>query len=290
MRSIALATATAALLLVSTPASALNTDFGIDTYMSSPKVQGTAVSTGLTTDDFNLMSVGACPTTIAIGTISGNCNIAAVADYGGASAGADDATPTTTGAGSKFATTATDGLVPATFQFTVDLNEPAKYLGLWWSAGSPGNTIEMYSEGELVASVTVDAILTLLEGATVTTVGNTTVNTVDYEGNPRNTALSPGEPFLYLNLYGTGGASFDQIKLIGGGFELDNIAVSDLPQVPGSTEIAIEFIPGENEPPAANDEPLASTGMGDTNLLGLGLTVVGLAAAAGVLRRKRARV
>jgi hypothetical protein len=80
MRSIALATATAALLLVSTPASALNTDFGINTYMSSPKVQGTAVSTGLTTDDFNLMSVGACPTTIAIGTISGNCNIAAVAD------------------------------------------------------------------------------------------------------------------------------------------------------------------------------------------------------------------
>jgi LPXTG-motif cell wall-anchored protein len=148
----------------------------------------------------------------------------------------------------------------------------------------------MYSEGELVASVTVDAILTLLEGATVTTVGNNTVNTVDYEGNPRNTALSPGEPFLYLNLYGTGGASFDQIKLIGGGFELDNIAVSNLPQVPGSTEIAIEFIPGENEPPAANEEPLANTGMGETNLFGLGLTVVGLAAAAVVLRRKRARV
>jgi hypothetical protein len=290
MRSIALATATAALLLASTPSSALSTSYGVDVYMSSPKVQGTAVTTGLTFEDFDAFTAGACPATIAIGTIVGNCNVGNAASYGGASTDADDATPTTSGVGSRYATTATDGGSPATYEFTIDLNEPAKYLGLWWSAGSPGNTIEMYSEGELVASVTVDGILTLLEGATVTTVGNTSVNTIDYEGNPRDVTLSAGEPFLYLNLYGTGGAAFDQIKLIGGGFEFDNIAVSDQTQVPGSTEIPVEFIPGANEPPAENEEPLASTGMGDTNLLGLGLTVAGLAAAAVALRRKRARV
>jgi hypothetical protein len=289
MRSIALATATAALLLVSTPASALNTDFGVDIYMSSPKVQGTAVSTGLTTEDFDSITVGACPATIAVGSISGNCNVENVQGYGGASTDADDATPTTTGSGSKYASTASDGGTPAVYQFTVDLNEPAKYLGLWWSAGSPGNTIELYSEGDLVASVTVDGILSLLEGATVTTVGGPTVNTVDYDGNPRDTSLSAAEPFLYLNLYATGGALFDQVKLIGGGFELDNFAVSNLPQVPGSTQVAVEFIPGENAPPATS-EPLASTGMGETNLFGFGLTVVGLAAAAVVVRRKHARV
>lgn len=290
MRSIALATATAALLLVSAPASALNTDYGIDTYMSSPKVQGTAVTTGLTTDDFNAISAGVCPASIAIGTITGNCSIATVATYGGASTDADDATPTTSGSGSNFASTASDGGTPAAYEFTIDLNEPAKYLGLWWSAGSPGNTIEMYSGGDLVASVTVDAILTLLQGATVTTVGGPSVNTSDYNGNPRNTALSPTEPFLYLNLYGTGGASFDQVKLIGGGFELDNIAVSDLPQVPGATEVAVEFIPGANSPVNEEDEPLAKTGVDRTTLLGFGLAIVGFAAAGVAIRRKRAHV
>jgi hypothetical protein len=283
MRILAIGTiTTTALLLFSTPASALNTDFGIDTYMSSPKVQGTAVTTGLTTVDFNSVSAGACPASIAIGAISGDCTVATVASYGGASTNANDATPTTTGAGSNFASTASDGGTPPAYEFTIALTEPAKYLGLWWSAGSPGNTIELYSEGELVASMTVDAILDLLDGVTVTTVGGPTVNTVDYEGNPRNTALSPGEPFLYLNLYATGGATFDTISFIGGGFELDNIAVSDLPQVPGSTEIAVEFIAGENAPPPA----LANTGFNAQGLLGLGLIAV--AAGAVALRRRSA--
>ena len=288
MRTVFVSVVTATLLFVATPVSALNTSYGVDVYMSSPKVQGTAVTTGLTFEDFDVITAGACPETIAIGAIVGNCNVGNAASYGGASTDADDATPTTSGVGSRYATTATDGGSPATFQFTIVLNEPAKYLGLWWSAGSPGNTIEMYSEGELVASITVDGILDLLSGTTVNTVGNTSVNTVDYDGNPRDTSLSPGEPFLYLNLYSTGGAAFDEIKLIGVGFEFDNIAVSDLPQVPGSTEIAVDFIPGENEPPA--EEPLANTGMGETNLIALGITVVGLAAAAVALRRKRARV
>jgi hypothetical protein len=281
MRSIALATATAALLLVSAPASALSTDFGVDIYMSSPKVQGTAVSTGLTTEDFNAISIGACPATIAIGAITGNCNVETAKDYGGASTNANDATPTTTGPGSNYASTATDGGTPAAFEFSVDLAEPAKYLGLWWSAGSPGNTIELFSEGELVASITVDGILELLSGTTVTTVGGGSVDTEDYDGNPRDTSLSPGEPFLYLNLYATGGAAFDSISLIGGGFELDNIAISDLPQVPGSTEVSVEFFAGENEPPAA---PLADTGFDVQALVGVGLIAIAVGAVA--LRRR----
>jgi LPXTG-motif cell wall-anchored protein len=80
------------------------------------------------------------------------------------------------------------------------------------------------------------------------------------------------------------------VKLLGGGFEFDNIAVSDLPQVPADGEVSVQFIPGANEPPAESEEPLASTGMGETNLIGLGLTVAGLAVAAVAVRRKRARV
>jgi hypothetical protein len=286
MRSIALATAAAALLLVSTPASAVSTSYGVDVYMSSPKVQGTGITTGLTTEDFNAITVGACPATIAIGSITGNCNVENATDYGGASTLATNATPTTSGIGSNYASTASDGGSPPAYEITIDLNEPARYLGLWWSAGSPGNTIEMYSEGELVASITVDGILDLLSGATVTTIGGSSLNTVDYDGNPRNTALSPGEPFLYLNLYGTGGAAFDQVKLIGGGFEFDNIAVSDLAQVPGNTEVSVEFIAGENEPPATTP-PLANTGFDAATLVGLGLAAT--VGGAVLSRRKLAR-
>jgi hypothetical protein len=284
MRSIALATATAALLLVTTPASALSTSYGVDIYMSSPSVQGTAVTTGLTTESFNSLTTGACPATISIGDVSGHCLVETAGDYGGATANANVATPTTGGMGSQYASTTS----PST-TITIDLNEPAKYLGLWWSAGSDGNSVEMYSDGELVALMNTDALIAILAEGSVNTVGGSPVATIGYRGNPRNTELASGEPFLYLNLYGTGGASFDQVKLIGGGFEFDNIAVSDRAQVPGSTEIGIEFVPGSNEPPADN-EPLASTGMGETNLIGLGLTVAGLAVAAVAVRRKRTRV
>lgn len=282
MRSIALATATAALLLGSTPASALSTSFGVDIYMSSPTVQGTAVTTGLTTESFNALTLGACPATIAIGAISGDCLIENAGDYGGATNDPNVPTQTTGGSGSKYASTTS----PST-EITIDLNESAKYLGLWWSAGSLGNIIEMYSEGELVALMDTGTLMEILAQDSVNTVGGAPVATSGYRGNPRNFTLAPTEPFLYLNLYGTGGASFDQIKLKGGGFEFDNITVSDRAQVPGTTEIGIQFIPGENEPPA---EPLAKTGADSNSLLGLGMAAAGLTVAAVALRRKRAIV
>jgi LPXTG-motif cell wall-anchored protein len=145
----------------------------------------------------------------------------------------------------------------------------------------------MYSEGELVALMDTSALMDILAEESVSTVGGSLVTTSEFRGNPRNGTLAPTEPFLYLNLYGTGGATFDQVKLIGGGFEFDNIAVSDRAQVPGSTEIGIQFIAGENEPPA---EPLAKTGADGSTLLGLGLAAAVLTVAAVALRRKSAIV
>jgi hypothetical protein len=288
MRSIALATATAALLLVSSPASALSTSFGVDIYMSSPQVQGTAVTTGLTTESFNALTTGACPATIAIGAVSGDCRVETAGDFGGASPNANNAIPTVGGSGSNYASTTS----PST-TITIDLNESAKYLGLWWSAGSNGNSVELYSEGELVALMNTEALMEILSNPLVTAVDGSTVSTSMYQGNPRNNSLAPTEPFLYLNLYGTGGASFDQVKLLGGGFEFDNIAVSALPQVPAAGEVSVQFIPGENEPLAENEppaEPLAETGADGNTLLGLGLVAAGLTVAAVALRRKRAIV
>jgi hypothetical protein len=280
MRIRAIATTTAALLFVSIPSLAVPTaDFGVDIYMSAPFVQGTAVSTGLVTENFNSAATGDCPTTISIGTVSGDCAVSAVGDYGGASADANSSSPTTLGAGSNYASTSN----PST-EITIDLDEPAKYLGMWWSAGSPSNTVELYSGADRVASMTTATLMTLLTGATVSSVDGPTYDTDDYRGNPRDGSAAE-EPFLYLNLYATGGASFDRVVLSGGGFEFDNIAVSDLQQTPTPYQVGVEFIPGENAPPA--EEDLASTGFDAQGLFGLALLAV--AAGAVALRRRTVR-
>lgn len=279
MRVFSVAAAVAGLALIATPSAAVTEDFGVDIYMSAPQVQGTAITTGLTTEDFNVATVGACAASIAIGTLSGDCAVSAVGTYGGATAAANVATPTTGGAGSNYASTA----APST-TMTIDLTEPAKYLGLWWSAGSASNVVELYSAGERVAYMSTTTLMNLLNSGSATSVGGTAYDTDDYRGNPRNNTLAPTEPFLYLNLYGTGGASFDQIVLSGGGFEFDNIAVSDLPQEPGAGEVGVEFIEGENAPPAEEEEELAATGFDASGLVGLGL--VAAAAGAAIVRRR----
>ena len=277
MRKFATFAVIAALISTTVPAQAID-NYGVDIYMSAPTVQGTAVSTGLTAENFNALTVGACPASIAIGAISGDCAVSAVGTYGGATADATDSTPTTGGAGSNYASTS----APST-TVTIDLNEPAKYLGLWWSAGSPSNVVELYSGEDRVSYMTTANLMTLLNSGSVTSVGGTSYDTNDYKGNPRNNTLAAAEPFLYLNLYGEGGASFDRIVLSGGGFEFDNISVSDLQQAPSNGEIQVEFIAGENDP-ADQAEPLANTGIDSTLLLGVSAALV---ASGLVLRRTR---
>lgn len=259
MKNIAIAASTAALLLVGMPSTAVTTDYGVDIYMSAPQVQGTAITNSVTVESFNALSTGACPASIAMGNVSGDCSIEAVGTYGGATADADDPTPTTGGAGSNYASTGADS-----YEITIDLTEPAKYLGLWWSAGSPSNVVELYSGDDRVAYMSTQSLITLLDSGSVTTLGGYVYSSSDYNGNPRNNSLASEEPFLYLNLYGTGGASFDRIVLSGAGFEFDNIAVSDLAQEPSDGEIGVEFIAGENEPPT---NELADTGFDSANLV-----------------------
>ncbi len=277
---VAAALAATALLVAPAASHAITETYGVDIYMSAPTVQGTAITNSVTVESFNLASTGACPASIAIGAVSGDCLVEVAGTYGGASADADDATPTTGGSGSNYASTSS----PST-TITIDLSQPAKYLGLWWSAGSASNVVELYSGEDRVAYMTTSTLMSLLETGGVTSVGGTDYNTSDYYGNPRDNSLASAEPFLYLNLYGTGGASFDRIVLSGGGFEFDNIAVSDLAQVPGNGEVGVEFIAGENAPAAEEEtEELAETGVNAGALFGF--AVLAIAAGAVAMRRR----
>ncbi|MFM8927666.1 MAG: hypothetical protein ACKOFA_05640 [Rhodoluna sp.] len=235
-------------------------DYGVYVYMSAPKVQGTPLTANFTTENFDGFNSGDNPTVLSIGNVTGSMRIDNGGDYGGASSTSPD--PVTGGVSSKYATT-----VDNVQTITIDLTKPAKYLGLWWSAGSPSNQVKFFSGGEEVAVMTTAGLIQKLTNATVGSLdGNNTYNSSDYYGNPVNKGAG-GEPFVYLNVYGMSGVSFDRIELSGGGFEFDNITVSDLEQTPANSLVDVEFIPSLIEPPVDpddepkdTDEPLADTG------------------------------
>ncbi|MFZ4117912.1 MAG: LPXTG cell wall anchor domain-containing protein [Rhodoluna sp.] len=272
-------------------------DYGVHVYMSAPKVQGTPLTNNFTTETFDAFEAGALPTALSIGTVNGTGRIDDGGDYGGASS--STSIPVTGGVSSRYMTTfnnANSELLP----IAIDLASPAKYLGLWWSAGSPSNQVKFFSGDQEVASMTTAALMTKLSAPTQSAKdGTTTYTSTDYFGNPVNNGAS-GEPFVYLNVYAIGGTSFDRVELSGGGFEFDNITVSDLENEPASSLVDVEFIPGLFEPvvedtenettDTGTEETLADTGA-DTSALGfgaLGLMIAGALALAVSRFRRRA--
>lgn len=226
-------------------------DYGVHVYMSAPDVQGTPLLENYTTETFDGFNAGDLVTELSIGTVTGPCRIDNGGVYGGASTTSPD--PSVGGLSTKYATTV-DGVQT----ITIDLTKPAKYLGLYWTAGSPSNQVRFFSAGQEVASMTTAGLMNKLNQPTVGSKdGNTTYNSSDYFGNPVNNGAT-NEPFVYLNVYGIGGTSFDRIELSGGGFEFDNITVSDLEQTVAGSLVDVEFIPGLVEPepePEPTDEP-----------------------------------
>jgi LPXTG-motif cell wall-anchored protein len=288
---------TAVLAALPLSSSGAEVDYGVHVYMSAPKVQGTPLTGNFTTETFDSFEANSLPTTLSIGTVTSPGRVENGGDYGGASATTGD--PVTGGPSSKYMSTYTNPdlqLVP----IVVDLTKPAKYLGLWWSAGSPSNQVKFYSEGQEVASMTTAGLINKLSSPTLTAKdGTTNYTSTDYYGNPVNNASS-GEPFVYLNVYAIGGTSFDRVELSGGGFEFDNITVSDLETEPDSSLVDVEFIPGLFEPvvddtdnettDTGTEETLADTGL-DSSALGfgaLGLMIAGTVALALSRIRRRA--
>ncbi len=237
------------------PASAVNND-SISVYYDQPFVQGSyaAGTLGTTVENFNLATVGPCPTSLAVGTLSGTCNVGNPSVYGGAET--TTSTQTVGGFGSRFATT-----VGAVDPIEITLSGPSKYFGFWWSAGSPGNTVKFYSGNQLVITLTTQTIMgqfgTLPNpwpGSNLfTAIDNSQYNKGWYFGNPRGySSISPtraspitaGEPFVYLHLFAGGSLTFDKVVLTGAGFEFDNLTVSTEPQTVNPRLVLAETLIG----------------------------------------------
>ena len=129
--------------------------------------------------------------------------------YGGA-AGSDYSS------GSPYPVASASSGLGNTPNYTLTLNTPAAYFGLWWSAGDGANILTFYNGGTQVAQFTTQSLMDLLART--------------YYGNPTPGHLGQdaGEPFGFINFYGVGGTTFDKITLTdnaGSGFESDNHTV-----------------------------------------------------------------
>jgi uncharacterized repeat protein (TIGR02543 family) len=231
-------------------------------YIDSPFVQGSYVAAaggeGVASMNFNgTTGAGRCGDDAPVGiSITGTCTIFSVQGHGGASALANNATPTT----STPTTTIPGSNFPSTTHSTnpviINLTQESRYLGLWWSAGSVGNEMRFYKDNTLLLTVNADTITTLLgtvadssdwttkynAGEVVTSLDNTTNRKVFYFGNPRTfrsttpTSASgvdtPSQPFVYIHFFANGSLTFNKVELSGSGFEFDNLAVSTAAQTP----------------------------------------------------------
>lgn len=261
---------------------------GLTAYISPPFVQGPPSSFNATIEDFN--SAGSCTlprTNPSVGTFSGSCTSvnSGIGDHIFGGANTTSAQPTVGGTASTFV--AAWGAQALTVEFTA----PVKYVGFWWSAGSAGNQVKFYAadRSTLLATFTTDNINSLLNtsGANEPSVlpppvnqypGTQVVTALDgsqylkgyYFGRPADhTTLTPtvlprgvsGNAYnanlniyshAYMNLYATGSIDIGKVEFIGGGFEFDNLAVSNSQQTPPSDQVLLQSVLGKSVDYRAN--------------------------------------
>lgn len=223
-------------------------------YLDAPFVQGSYVTSGTLVEDFDSLSTGNCPSSIAIGIVSGTrCTVENSGDYGGA--GVDAMTSSQSIGGStvgRYVSTDSSGM---TITFPADQS----YLGFWWSAGTNGNTVKFFKDNTLLLTVATDDIMTLLgsqpvdgddwiarnddtSSNVITSINGSTKNRkMWYFGNPRGYSsttpstmgsIHPWEPYMYIHMFAGGNLTFNKVELSGSGFEFDNFVVSTETQTP----------------------------------------------------------
>jgi hypothetical protein len=257
------------------PAVASNADT-IGLFLSAPMVQGTDVTEAVTRENFDTATN--CADSFAIASITlkrGSvtapnnsatiCRVTVADENGGAST--DTAVRTTRDAArTKFMSIPYyDSSLPSELERSITFTFPqnVKYLGFWWTAGSPGNIVRFFDESDQqLAVLDSQQIQNLLGNSNTSTVKVRSVgydqtgveyDQMHYFGNPWNhTSFAPTSPvasdlggsqiFGYLNLYVGGSFNVKKVQFAGPGFEFDNLAVSTSVQAPSASMVEVSQI------------------------------------------------
>lgn len=145
-----------------------------------------------------------------------------------------------------------------------------------------------YNDSVLLLTVTNDDVIALLgsQGSTeqswldrnndspanvISSIGGTGYRKAWYFGNPRGYALTsptawagstwtPEQPFVYIHMFAGGNLTFDEVRLSGGGFEFDNLAVSTTAQTPDPRLVWVStFVAGHTVSFAPNGSDVVGT-------------------------------
>ena len=250
-------------------------------FVDAPSVQGSYID-GALVEDFE----DGCADAWVMGTItSGTCSSVDGDAFGGASTTSGD--PTIGGVASKygaFGPNHPDNVA----EVTLELDAPANYFGIWWTAGDRCNTLEFYSEGSLQATFTFDRLMDLLDSGALHGISGSDYSASEYFGSPVN-HLYMAEPFAYLHAFAPDGGTFDEVRLLHspecGGFEFDNVAVAS-GVVTADVDTRLVSMQDDTTAPVEN---LAETGPNNLALmLGAGLVLTSLGAVLG--RRRKVAV
>jgi hypothetical protein len=277
--STGLATWALPLLLLSPSAANAAPIFGVDYYVSPPLVQGTYATTGLTQITFDSATINqACPSDLTpegsavTVSLTGICNVQAGGQYGGATS--TSGTPAFGGTRSNYANVGAGLIGEDTNGATFSFSTPQVYMGIWWSAGSAQNKMIFFNGEDEVLSLTTADLFAQLGAAPsgshpwestgdLEAVDGSLYKKHHYFGHPFGHTASPpagqadpGEPFLFLHVFGNGGLVFDSVRLEGGGFEFDNLVVSSIAQTPASNLVLAGGI--EGTPPEGPASPVGT--------------------------------
>ena len=229
-------------------------------YLDQPFVQGSYVAedypseTSVTTfNDQNLYDVcsfnGGTIQPLYLSTP--DCHVRPEINYGGASTTSSSPTVGTYPNPINYGAVGYGGA-------SIVFDTPQTYFGMWWSAGSAGNQIQLLNGTDLVANTSANDVADLLNNSqSITSQNGDTYatnfyisNPVDWhevgsptsfsDSDPDNTYIYQSnytvdrEPFVYIHFIAAPGTTFNRVNLIapGNGFEFDNLTTSS------STDIA----------------------------------------------------
>ena len=245
---------------------ATGTQATLGMYLDQPFVQGSYVAedfpseTSVTT--FNEQSYGnLCSfngaTLQPLYQATADCRVQTEINYGGAS------TTSSTPAVGQYPIPVNYGQVGGGGASIV-FSTPQTYFGLWWSAGSAGNEIQLVSGTDVVASTSAnDVASTLFGSGSLSAQSGDQYATRLYIRNPvdwfsvgtptnfadldvdnsyqTNNTMAP-EPFVFIHFIAEPGVTFDRVNLIapGNGFEFDNFTTSSSTSITAPSRLVLQ--------------------------------------------------